>query len=468
MSLPQELKSGKLQPISSFQSALLVNAADPETSKYFVERYTIRWAFRIHPGVPSRTLIRAFDKLTARHDSLRLRFVDCQNGWQAEILQKHPRGLIIEDLSTLDVEAQNETICTRALEPLTAFSSAMFEMILFKCGKAGDVVLTRAQHAIIDGYGVVILIEDLLKIVMNMPLGPDAPTHEDFIIERCQKLREGAEEKAAFWRAHFLPPPAELNIGRKAKGLPAISSRSIGQTLELGQLLTPAQSTRLEQISKRTGVNAFSYLHAAFCETICSIAGQTEVLVNSVVGRMDASMMRFVGAALYPIGVNYRCNSNDIEERARWVSGAIKKACESCPNEAFELDGPITNALSEAGTTWFRFVVHIPTARARVANSPFARLFDDVNAGKVSLGFASLERFDLPGETATDCELQLSVTQVDGSPNAALVADSAAYTSDDLLAISEGIISRLGLSDLDEKKRLYGEFRCRTEGSQAK
>ena len=446
MAVQPKAAAGRRLPISSYQRIMLMTAADPETSKHFHEKNTVRWAFRIKPSVPERTLRRAFDKLVARHDSLRLRFVEGAEDWQAEILQEHPVGLMVEDISALPVEEQQEVIRARALDPMTAFSDPLFEMILFKGGKAGDVVLTRAQHAIIDGYSIVVLIEDLLKSVLNMPQGPNPPGHEAFMLHRARAIAQRQEEKDAFWRNALLPPPPDPNIGRKAKGLPPLSPKNIGRARHLDNILSAEQAKALEARVKKTGISAYSYLNAAFCETLCSLADQQEVIVNSVFGRKDGNLAGFVGAEMQLLGMKYRSDPTQLDSRAAWVAGFMSEAMEACPTDAFRRKGGILETLSSQGATWLRFLVHMPTPSGRLSNSPFKKLFDEAQEGKVALGFLSVERINLAGEGEVDSEIQFSVHQKGTVPNASLLADAEGYDAGDLQEIADCVTAQLRLT----------------------
>jgi hypothetical protein len=444
MAFKPTLEPNGFLPISIYQNMLMTLAENPETRPEFHQYQTLRWAFRIKPGVPQRTLRRAFSKLVARHDSLRLHFVKAGDEWQAKILAEHPQGLLVEDLSHLPEDAQNAAILERGTRPISPLFGPLFEMVLLKCGKAGDVVLIRAYHSIIDGYSAVLLIEDLLKIILNMPLLGKSVGHADFMTRRQQNLRERVEEKERFWKERLLPIPDDLNIGRRKKGLPPFSPQAVSESIRLDDILTPEQSDMLEKSAKSAGVSSFSCLHAAFSETICKMGRQNEVLMTSFLGRQDAAMMGFVGADVHGLLVKYIANPHNIMERAVWVANQIAEAANYVPSKIFSPDQDIAKAIAKKGISRSRFYVHIREPSGRLANSPFKKLFSKGLAGKVTLGLVSLERIDLPGQLDTDFELGLLVYQAKNGFNAALVADIAAFSKDELAEIADGIRHQLG------------------------
>ncbi len=444
MALQPKLGSDGLLPISIYQNMLIKLAEDQETKPGFHQYQTLRWAFRIRPGVPQRTLRRAFNKLVARHNSLRLHFVKQADEWQAKISAEHPRGLLVEDLSHLSGEAQNAAIIERGIRPISPLLEPLFEMVLMKCGNAGDVVMTRVHHSIIDGYSVVVLIEDLLKFILNMPLLGKQVGHAEFMSRRHQLLSERIEEKEMFWKERLLPVPDDLNIGRRKKGLPPISPQTVGRSVRLEDILTPGQSEMLEHNAKTAGVSSFSCLHAAFSETICQKGRQGEVLITSFMGRNDTAMAGFVGADVHGLMIKYVAKPHDIMERALWVADQIAEAANHVPTKVFTPGQEIAEAIAKKGISRFRFYVHIEHPSGRLANSPFKKLFSKGLVGKISLGLVSLEQVHLPGETETDFELGLLVRQTQNGPNASLIADAAAFSTEELTGITGGIRHQLG------------------------
>jgi len=433
-------------PISVYQQAMIEAACDPGTSVGYHQHMTIRWGFRIRPGLPARTLRRAFGKLVARHESLRLRFVERKGVWKAEVLVDHPTGVIVEDLTNLDEAAQKATIIARAGAPMTALSEPMFEMIIFRCGKGGDVLVTRVHHAIIDGYSVKLLIEDLLKFILSMPIGGSAPSHNEYIIHSQKRLGERAEEKETFWKAQLLPLPEELNIGRYAKGLPAYGPRTVGSSIRLDGILSFTQVLELERKAKEIGQSVFSLYCTAFSEAICELANRNEVLMNYVMGRHDREMSRFVGVNVDLGMVKYTSDGSSLVERAKRVSHSISKMSPNLPSTTFLPGGVLDKAFSTSRTQRRRFLVHQANVVSKLpTSSPFNKIFHTAMHSALSLGHVSLERFDLPGESETEFELYLLIEPQKEGLNANLIADSEGYSQTELRDIAHAVVRQLGL-----------------------
>ncbi len=292
--MPAKTYNGRRFPVNNYHKVMLAVATDPDATHDYHEKNIIRWGFRIRPALSERSVRRGFNKLVARHESLRLRFVDQDGTWQAEILEDHPTGLQIEDISHLCEEDQNAQVLRRSIEQMTALSDPLFETVLFKGGKAGDVLMVRGPHAILDGHSAILLIEEMLKLILNMPLGAAPPSYETYILRNLRQSAEHQDAKQDFWQKNLLPAPEDLNIGRKAKGLPPASWTTTGKSISLEDILSPEQAQALAARSKARGVTAFAYFYAAYAETLCALAGQSEVIVNSVIGRFDGTHPRLV------------------------------------------------------------------------------------------------------------------------------------------------------------------------------
>lgn len=414
--------------LSAYQrNRMLAAALDPNTTRGYHSLNTIRWAIRITPGVSHRLLRRAFGKLVMRHDSLRLRLVEHRNDWRAEILAQHPTGLIVEDLGPMTAEAQMVVIRERCAVPMTALDPALFEMRLMKFGRDGDVILTRAQHTIIDGYSIAILLEELLKLVLHMPVTGRALSHGEFITLRERQLQERTEQKRAFWEDALLPVTPPLNLGRKKKGLPPLTRQNMGNSARLDDILSEAASKHLGSLSKTSGVSVFCYLQAAFAEALCAAAGADEVLLLSMLGRQETVLASFVGPGMQAMRIKYRVGDGAVA-----LSEMLSRGAEMMPTTVFDPGMPLS-ALNH------QFFVNMPNPVGRMSNSPFHKIFESAFSGKFSAGFASVERIDIPLETESEFELQLSVQPNRDGPQATLISEAASWDISEMEVLAKAM-----------------------------
>ena len=443
MTFEHPVRSPTFYPIRWIENFLISLARDPETTKFYHDYMTVRWAVRVMPGIRPRTLHRAFDKLVARHEPLRLRFVDTKEGWKSEVLPKHPVGLIVEDLGPMSKDEQQAIVTERVRRPLTALSDALFEMRLLRFGRSGDVIMMRANHAIIDGYSVALLVEELLKHVMNLPVGPAPLSYGQFVAFQQKKARDRAADSAQFWAQMLLPPPQNLNIGRAAKGLGRMGPGTVQQPLCCDAVLGRADSDRVNALCQATGASAFAVLHTAFSETLCAIAGQDTVLINSIFGRNDAALASYIGPSIEVAPLRYVSTGAGLHQTITDVAHKITSISQHLPTDVLREDGEILQTLEAAGVSFDRFWVLAPLPTGRLKSSPLGKLFEKAMRGSLSLGQFSLEPVTIPSLAPTDAEMEFTITPADAGYKAVLYADAAGYDLGDLETIADGIRMRL-------------------------
>ncbi len=441
----------QLLPLSPYQNHLIEELANPNTSNALQDYNILRWAFLVKPKADERRMRRAFDKLTQRHDSLRLRIVKNGNDYKAEIQPKHPIGLIVEDLGEMSREDLVQAVQERASKPLSIFSDALFEMRLLRFGKSGDVMLTRVQHAICDAYSIVLIIEEFLKFIINLPVLKDPASHLKFVQSRLRDRNLNEDKNTAFWNKQMLPLGSKPNIGRSAKGLAPLHPGNIGPTIGIRDILLDDEMKTVTAHASSTRLTTFNYLYAAFGDALCQIANVDECMICNVVGRNDTALSAFVGAEMQLLTLKYEYQPNfSLDEKARYVAKLIQGGIEHLPTKAFRPGQKIHDALEESGRTLKQFFVHVPQSPARMKSSPFAKAFSNALSSKLKVGFFEVEFLDVDDTVQTDFELDFSLKVRGDVWTASLIGNAEGYAEEDILNISRGIRRNLGLTSDDD------------------
>lgn len=431
-------------PISPFQNLMIATALDPETHPGFHDLMTINWGCKLQPGVSPRVVRRVFDKIVERHDSLRLRFVQHASQWGAHIEEKHPTGLIVNDISGLSQDAQNDLIAETAALSKNAFSPSLFDMHLFVCGPLGSVILVKAHHSVMDGYGLIILLEEILKSFLNVPAERNALSHQAFI-RHVQKMNEQSEARnKGFWNAKLFPLPEQFRVAPECSEASALSSRNMVESIALNDIFTPSQSKEIEDHAKRNGITDFSLIYAAFAKALCKIGSRDEVLIYSSLPRHDAALSTFIGCCIQNVAIRFSKDWGDATESAKMLQSEMQNAIDHVPVDVFfSLDSDV-NAAITGGTAYISTVrVHRYAPTGRLAHSPFRKIFEAGATDSVSFGGVSIQPLQWPGSGLTLHEIFLSVTSSDEGPNATLVARADVCGTDDLTAIAAEMVSNL-------------------------
>ena len=432
---------------TDFQKLLLEVADDRTATAGYLEYMTLKCAFRVRPRISPRSLGRAFDKLVMRHDSLRLRFLKTGQGWRGKILPRHPKGLAVVDLSGLSETEQEQTLLRYAAEPVLATSDALFEMYLFQCGgDHGDVVFARANHAVGDGYSVRVVVEDLLKAVLNLPTLRRAPRYEEYLKTASDALKTDTPERVAYWNNHVLPLPQDPNIGRKAKGLPPLTPATLTSTVRTAPLLSDDEVIEANDRARRIGVSPFALYHAAFSDTLCETAQTDAVLVWSLLRDGGAKTRDLVAPNVDAIVLRSIARDGDIETGAKWVTQSIAQAADHLPTAALSPGGAIHDACKASGTTFKRFRVHAPYPFDASSAGPFSTFLQDGAGARVSVGFLSLELLSLPTRVESSYELDCLVKPTKAGQTVSFVANGEAFTLEELEALGQNMRRTLGFA----------------------
>ena len=439
----KERRSNEFHPIGWVEKYVLDAALDETATTFCHDYLTLYWAVRVSPAPSPRALSRVFDKLVDRHEPLRLRFVNVGEEWNAEILPKHPVGLIIEDYGPLSKDEQAGLVIEHARRPLTALSDALFEMRLLRFGPEGAVVMMRANHAILDAYSVAQMVDDLIRLILRIPLGPPPLSYSEHTAFKDKQSLMSADEKERFWSKMLLPPPRELNLGRAAKGLGPMVPSTIGRPRCVEPVLDQTSSNRVEAWCLETGASAYAVLHAAFSETLCQLGATEAVYVNGIFGRSDASLSSYVGASIDVAPIRFVSSKRSFRESIKHVSDMIAAAAEHVPTHHLEPDSALMQTIEGAGVDPLRFWVLAPMPTGRMKSSTFSGFFDKIMRGSFSVGPITLEQVPIPSLAATDAELELTISQTVTGYQATLYADSAGYTTKDLETIAAGIRAQL-------------------------
>ena len=168
-------------PVTLTQKELLDRCIHPQSKDDPRNSWVISSATLVRPRVDMRRLSRAYQKLQERHDSLRIQFELVKNTWRA-IIGPVPDAPIKQiDLGDVDNETFRRCVIDTATAPMPLINHSQSEIILMKCGARGDVVIWRVSDTITDGYGSIVLTEDLLKFLFGMPVHGRAVSHAEFI-----------------------------------------------------------------------------------------------------------------------------------------------------------------------------------------------------------------------------------------------------------------------------------------------
>lgn len=321
-----------IHPVTLWQQNVLEEGTHPDATDALRDRFVLPNAMLIQPRIDIRRFERAIRRLTDRHDGLRIRFRESGSAWEAVIAKKHKEVLRIIEMGDVADEDFFRTIRAIANESMPLINSPLFECIIIKCGERGDVLILKVHHIVADGHAVMIIIEDLMKLLIGIPLDDDVVSHADYIRKFQSPLPSRAEAVREFWdEQHMdLPAPPKALADRK----------SVSDALPFDpKILTCVVSedgfSRLQESMSCLNVSSATALMVGYFEAICDCFDVKKITVTTNLGRSDPLMRNFVGDhTLDPIFIYSFAGKEKLSASAVWLRNSIARIREHLPSDA--------------------------------------------------------------------------------------------------------------------------------------
>lgn len=436
-----------IYPVTTWQQYLLDEATHPDCTDDLRDRFILSNAFLVRPKIDLRRLRRAVDKLRERHDSLRIRLCQIKGKWRAVI--DPPRGETIRevDLGDLSDEDFLPSISAISNAPMPLIDAPLAEVIVAHCGMRGDVLITRVHHAITDGYGMVVLTEDLTKFLIGLPVTGKAVSHADYI-KRFQSPRPShAAKTEAFWDALHRDLPPEPNVGRKAKGIEPLSY-ALGKVdqRQLTCRATPDSLRSFEARAKAANLSATTLLFAAYLEAICQCYELDRLMFMVAISRSDPALDTYAGDhTLDPILPYRRFGSLRIIDAGKALADSFAEAMAHLPSDAARRGTPYQRRLIERGCNPSQFSVHQPRAMSRQDRSMFSEGFYAGVGVIQKIGPFTLEALDISVRRRRFADMRLEAGSAKVRTGFGLSYDGISYTEDEARTIVNTICQFLDL-----------------------
>ncbi|OKP02079.1 Amino acid adenylation [Xenorhabdus thuongxuanensis] len=275
-------------PLSFAQQRLwFLGQLDPVASL----AYHIPLALRLTGQLNRHALIRAFDHLVARHESLRTHFVlvsgqPCQQIDSADI----GFALTYQDLRALTSEARINCIAElTALEAQTPFDftqGPLFRGHLLQLADEEHALLLTQHHIISDGWSVGVLIHELSVLYHAILDGQDTPLpplpiqYADYAVWQRNWLQEAAlTAQRDFWCTQLAGAPTLLT-------LPTDRPRPTVQSF-VGSRVPVHVDTNLLDSLKKLGLchntTLFMTVLSAWSLVLARLSGQEDIVIGTPV-----------------------------------------------------------------------------------------------------------------------------------------------------------------------------------------
>ncbi|MFK7835212.1 MAG: condensation domain-containing protein [Sulfitobacter sp.] len=261
-----------------------------------LQSVTLSSVLHIKPGLNPRRLARAFKAMCNRHDVTRGQFGKLGGSWKCSIADAMPAALNEHDFLSITEEDIEPTLITHARRSISMFDTSLVRLDVLHFGDLGNGLILRAHHGITDGFGMNVMLDDLLKQFVGMPVLGPALSHAQYMQDWGGDTKPAASEIEAYWEKKLLPPSKPLNIGRIKRGLPMLTNTHGWRRFRsLGFRMRRQDTERVEELSRVENVTPFMLVNAAFLLALAQAGNAEEVLYSVTLGRSDSRLSRYAG-----------------------------------------------------------------------------------------------------------------------------------------------------------------------------
>ena len=275
-------------PLSLMQQRLwFIDQLDAAASR----AYHLPSALRLSGQLNHAALKAALDRLIARQESLRARFVVLE-GVPHQIFAPADIGfsLIEQDLTQLSAEQRahvvNEQSAREADAPFDLSAGPLIRGRLLRVDEDEHVLLVTQHHIVSDGWSLGLIMSEFQALYTAFCAGQDDPLppldiqYADYAVWQRNWLRDGElERQLSFWRDYLRGAPSLLALPLD-RPRPAMQSHT-GATWSF--TLTPELDKRLRELAHRHGATLYMLLLANWSVLLSRLSGQDDVVIATPV-----------------------------------------------------------------------------------------------------------------------------------------------------------------------------------------
>ncbi|HUC10574.1 MAG TPA: amino acid adenylation domain-containing protein [Stellaceae bacterium] len=258
--------------------------------------YNVSVALRLTGRLRIDLLVRCFQEIVGRHESLRTNFLQ-RDGGAVQVVHEQCRvELESRDLSALPTDERDSTwqqlAQAEALRPFELESDSLLRLFLIGLAENDQVLVVTMHHIISDGWSLGVLFDEFSQLYRAFAAGEPSPLDElrvqyaDFAAwQRSWLNSDILQRQLAYWRAQLDSAPTLLELPTD-RPRPAVQTYP-GRThlFEIDAELTAG----LRQFSRESDSSQFMTLLAAYAAILSRYSGQDDIVVGSPVANRKHS-----------------------------------------------------------------------------------------------------------------------------------------------------------------------------------
>ncbi|MDU9030247.1 non-ribosomal peptide synthase/polyketide synthase [Pseudomonas mediterranea] len=310
--LPEADRSQPLPLSFAQQNLWLIQQLNPDSTAAF----NMPAGLRLRGQLNENALRRALDRIVARHESLRTRFVSLA-GHARQVIDP-PAALPLDslDLSTADAMAWQAQCAEEAGRPFDLTCQWPVRARLLRLGTDDHILLVTVHHLVSDGWSMGVLTDEFSRLYQAFSQGRDDPLpalarqYGDYTLWQRQWLQgDELQRQRAYWTAHLGAAPTCVTLPTDRPRPPRLDYAGASLPVHIDAELTQG----LKTLSRRHGVTLYMTLLAAWSVVVSRLSGQARVVIGSPV----ANRARVELESLIGFFVNFQALCIDLDEGPR-------------------------------------------------------------------------------------------------------------------------------------------------------
>ncbi|KPW23100.1 Non-ribosomal peptide synthetase SyfB, partial [Pseudomonas cannabina pv. alisalensis] len=277
------------------------------------EAYNISLALSLRGQLDVTALTAALARVVERHETLRSRFIACEEGAEVVFAELPGSSLLhVEDLR-LCPETLAERVVSEAAAPFDLTRGPLIRGRLLQMEDERHVLLLTVHHIVADGWSMGVLTRELLALYPAFrqskadPLPELAIQYADYAVwQQSWMSGERLQHQAAYWHQALDGAPTLLTLPTDRPRPAQQDFAGASLAIRLDAHLTAG----LRALAQRQGVTLYMTLLTAWGALLARLSGQAEVVIGSpIAGRGRAELEGLIGLFVNTLAVRIDTSS---------------------------------------------------------------------------------------------------------------------------------------------------------------
>ncbi|WP_346940654.1 amino acid adenylation domain-containing protein [uncultured Clostridium sp.] len=356
--------------------------------------YNMPVVFELDGEINKKQIEETFNKLVARHESLRTYFkID-----EGEIIQKIKDSYEFKLVERKEID-DIDTIINNFIRPFDLSKAPLLRVEMVE-NKGKTYLLIDIHHIISDGLSMSILVNELIELYGGKDLEPLKLQYKDFAAWQNKFLNsEEMKKQEEYWINKFNDEIPVLNMPTDYERPAMQSFEGDSVSFEVNEEIT----LKLRELTRETGTTMHMALLSAFNILLSKYSGQEDIVIGTpIAGRPHADIQNIMG-----MFVNTLALRNMPEEHKKYID--FLKEVKENSIKAYENGSYQLEALVE------KLDIRRDISRNPLFDVMF-NMIDTVNGGDIKLDDIILKQYN-NGSKISKFDLTLNALESDAKIN---------------------------------------------------